>query len=166
MESLLILTPDSTAKLKMLSATDAQAALMEGMNRSLILAVNQSKILAPVDTGRLRSSLTHEAHWEGTSLIGAWGTNVEYAPEMEYGTGSQGDSDVPHGGRHWPPGQALDLWAARHGFQSGLQVARIIGKRGGLRPRHFLKSVANAPFMQSLWAQQFTKAIDEWFSKI
>ena len=166
MESLLTLTPDTLVKLGTLSQVNAQTALMEGMNRSLTLAVNQSKILTPVDTGRLRSSLAHEAHWEGSSLIGAWGTNVAYAPEMEYGTGSQGDSDVPHGGRHWPPGQALDRWAARHGFESGLQVARIIGKRGGLKPRHFLKKVLEAPFMRTVFTTQMTTAISGWWAKV
>ncbi|MCR5271995.1 MAG: HK97 gp10 family phage protein [Lachnospiraceae bacterium] len=36
-----------------------------------------------VDTGRLRNSITHAAEGDDTEVIG---TNVEYAPYIEYGT--------------------------------------------------------------------------------
>lgn len=58
---------------------------------------------------------------------------------MEYGTGRKGDPEVSHKKSHWPPAAALDLWAKRHGFESGAAVARIIGRRGGLEPRSFLR---------------------------
>lgn len=55
---------------------------------------------------------------------------------MESGTGLMNDGGIPGGSgkRHWPPGHALDAWATRHGFESGAQVARIIGRRGGIPP--------------------------------
>lgn len=40
--------------------------------------------LAPVDTGRLRDSITHETHAGEESVY--VGTNVEYAAYQEYGT--------------------------------------------------------------------------------
>lgn len=40
----------------------------------------------PVDTGRLRSSITHEMLSGGGSLIGRVGSNVEYAAYVELGT--------------------------------------------------------------------------------
>lgn len=40
--------------------------------------------LAPVDTGRLRDSITHEIHAEEESVY--VGTNVEYGKYQEYGT--------------------------------------------------------------------------------
>ncbi len=40
--------------------------------------------LAPVDTGRLRDSITHETHAEEESVH--VGTNVEYGKYQEYGT--------------------------------------------------------------------------------
>lgn len=40
--------------------------------------------LAPVDTGRLRDSITHETHAEEESVY--VGTNVEYGKYQEYGT--------------------------------------------------------------------------------
>ena len=45
------------------------------------------------------------------------------------------------GARHWPPSDALELWAKRHGFGEGggYLVARAIGLRGGLTPRRYLR---------------------------
>lgn len=57
----------------------------------------------------------------------------------EYGTGRMGDPIVSHAGGHWPPGDELSVWASRHGFASGGQVARIIGMRGGIEPRRYLR---------------------------
>lgn len=39
-----------------------------------------------VDTGRLRSSITHDVRIERGGVIGRVGTNVEYAPHLELGT--------------------------------------------------------------------------------
>lgn len=57
---------------------------------------NEAKILCPVDKGPLRASITHEV--DGTQ--GVVGTNIEYAPYVEYGTGlfaeeGNGRKDVP-----------------------------------------------------------------------
>jgi HK97 gp10 family phage protein len=98
-----------------------------------------AKRLAPVDTGRLRSSINGQVRFAGTQIVGEVGTKVFYAPYMEFGTGKAGDPAVPHKGSHWPPGKALGTWARRHGFKSGYQVAAIIGKRGGLRPRKYFR---------------------------
>lgn len=44
---------------------------------------------APVDDGRLRSSISSEAQREGTDTLALYvGTNVEYAPHVEYGRGA------------------------------------------------------------------------------
>lgn len=45
-----------------------------------------AKRLCPVDTGRLRSSITSEIGQDGQGLVAAIGTNVEYAPYIELGT--------------------------------------------------------------------------------
>lgn len=40
-----------------------------------------------VDTGRLRSSVSHEGPYvDGNRVHGRWGTNVEYADDLEFGT--------------------------------------------------------------------------------
>lgn len=45
-----------------------------------------AKRLCPVDTGRLRSSITHSVERDGRGLVGFVGTNVEYAIYVEFGT--------------------------------------------------------------------------------
>ena len=49
-------------------------------------AESYAKKLCPVDTGRLRNSITHARFDENTEVIG---TNVEYAPYVELGTYKQ-----------------------------------------------------------------------------
>lgn len=45
-----------------------------------------AKQLAPVDTGRLRNSITHETEATGGKFTAIVGTNVEYGPAIELGT--------------------------------------------------------------------------------
>lgn len=42
--------------------------------------------LCPVDTGRLRSSISHQVTADGQGLVGYVGTNVNYALYVELGT--------------------------------------------------------------------------------
>lgn len=71
--------------------TDNSAEVLRAMRSQLeigLWAVGQkgedhAKENCPVDTGRLRNSITHTT--EGESAI--IGTNVKYAPYIEYGTG-------------------------------------------------------------------------------
>lgn len=46
-------------------------------------AEGYAKMLAPVDTGRLRNSITHAPEGKDTEIIGS---AVEYAPYQEFGT--------------------------------------------------------------------------------
>ena len=56
-----------------------KAALLRGLETCGLVAEGYAKKLAPVDTGNLRNSITHE--------VDAYiGTNVEYAPYQELGT--------------------------------------------------------------------------------
>ena len=55
------------------------------MKTACLIVERDAKKLCPVDTGRLRSSITHEI--EGTK--GYVGTNVEYARAVELGTSYQ-----------------------------------------------------------------------------
>lgn len=47
---------------------------------------NRAKQLCPVDTGNLRSSISFRIEHVGATTVGVVGTNVEYAPYVEYGT--------------------------------------------------------------------------------
>ena len=88
----------------------------------------------PVDTGRLKASITPEVVTEGKIVRGIVGSNVTYAPYQELGTGTFVGRP-----RHFPPPSALETWAKRHGMGSGYVVARAIFLKGGLRPRRFLQ---------------------------
>lgn len=52
------------------------------IKKACLMVVRDAKILCPVDTGRLRASITHEI--EG--ITGRVGSNVEYARAVELGS--------------------------------------------------------------------------------
>lgn len=66
-------------KLENLANLDVSKAL----NRACLVVENEAKRLCPVDTGDLRNSINHEVH----NNVGIVGTNKEYAPYVEFGTG-------------------------------------------------------------------------------
>lgn len=61
-----------------------EAATAEVRTGSRIVA-NRAKVLVPVDTGRLRSSVRNTVSSSGDP-VGTISTNVEYAPHVEFGT--------------------------------------------------------------------------------
>ena len=117
-----------------------QAIAKKHMTDALIAVEGPAKLKAPVGvSGELRSQITHEVRPIGGDMEGVVGSPTIYAPHVEFGTGTQ--SDQPSGkGRHWPPAAALEVWAQRHGVKGGGKaVAYYIGRRGGLKPRKFLR---------------------------
>lgn len=58
---------------------EAVAAALEAIG---LQAEGDVALLAPVDTGRLRASITHEVDGDAVNV----GTDVEYASYVEYGT--------------------------------------------------------------------------------
>ena len=65
------------------------SAYEQAWERSLekigLVAEGYAKKACPVDTGRLRNSITHEVEDENVYI----GSNVEYAPDVELGTRKQ-----------------------------------------------------------------------------
>lgn len=63
-----------------------ESEVTQAINRALEIcggkAETYAKKLCPVDTGRLRNSITHTQQNGNTEIIG---TNVEYAPYVEFG---------------------------------------------------------------------------------
>jgi HK97 gp10 family phage protein len=59
-----------------------EQAVSLALEASALLVEGQAKALAPVDTGNLRNSITHEVEGQEAKV----GTNVEYAPYVELGT--------------------------------------------------------------------------------
>ena len=69
------------------NAKEALSGMAKAKARALEMiggkAESYAKKLCPVDTGRLRNSITHAQYDENTEVIGS---NVEYAPYVELGT--------------------------------------------------------------------------------
>ena len=132
--------------------------------RAAITVQSRAREKAPVDTGRLRSSITYELDKRPVTLWAKVGTNLAYAPYMEYGTGLFAEGPGARGGRHFPPSGALDVWASRHGFSSGGQVAQIVGRRGGLKPRRYLRNAIKESVadIQSLLARLQREIRENW----
>lgn len=69
------------------NSKEVLAALEEAAERALekcgLVAEGYAKKLTPVDTGNLRNSISHKVQ-KDTMYVG---TNVEYAPYVEFGTG-------------------------------------------------------------------------------
>ena len=65
-------------------ANEIKSALLRGLETCGLVAEGYAKKLAPVDTGNLRNSITHDVDdGEPAAYIG---TNVEYAPYVCLGT--------------------------------------------------------------------------------
>ena len=65
-------------------SADIKSALLRGLETCGLVAEGYAKKLAPVDTGNLRNSITHDVDdGESAAYIG---TNVEYAPYVCLGT--------------------------------------------------------------------------------
>jgi len=98
--------------------------------RSTIAIQNRAREKAPVDTGRLRAGIATEVDHSSPPKWGKVGTNVKYAPFVEFGTRP-----------HWPPPGVLQPWARRHGFPPGARgdflVRRAIAQHG-TRARPYL----------------------------
>ena len=77
---------------------------LNAMRRATLIVQRAAKIKAPVDTGRLRASITPEVRTHmRTSVQGVVGSNVKYAPFRELGTRP-----------HFVPAEYIGKWAERH----------------------------------------------------
>lgn len=74
-----------------------KAALLRGLEKCGLVAEGYAKKLCPVDTGDLRDSITHVVNDEEPAVY--IGTNSEYAPYVELGTGIYAEGG---GGRPTP----------------------------------------------------------------
>lgn len=94
--------------------------MLQGMRDAALLVTSTARTLAPVDTGRLRASITPEVRSDPLtgSVVGVVGSVVDYAPYIELGTKP-----------HFPPLAALEVWAQRHGT-TAQAVAMAIARRG------------------------------------
>lgn len=109
--------------------------MVQTMYQALNILGNDAKRFAPVDTGRLRSSIkadVSQTSFPFRGVSGVVGTNVAHGLFMEEGTGTP----AGHAPVKMPPIEALQGWARRHGVNARV-VALAIFRRGGLEPRRF-----------------------------
>jgi hypothetical protein len=147
---------------KLLKKLDGNALLGPPLRKAFMNAVllleRESKQRAPVDTGRLRSSITHAIDTRPVPLWGSVGSKVHYAPYVEFGT-------KPHS----PPLAALQPWARRHGFGPGTAgaflVARVIAARGTKARRYFRGALESAVSRIQGYFDVAARAIEEMWGK-
>ena len=63
---------------------EGEKAVRREVKRSALNVQNGARRRVPVDTGRLRNSIAHEIDADG--MDATIGSNVEYAPYVEFGT--------------------------------------------------------------------------------
>lgn len=71
-------------KLDNISDTGSYVATMNKLCRKV---ERTAKEFCPRKTGNLKRSITHEVDVSGRDIVGVVGTNTEYAPYVEFGTG-------------------------------------------------------------------------------
>ncbi len=99
----------------------------------------RAKRLAPVDTGRLRSNITHRISEQGKTIEGRVGPNVSYAKFQEFGTRP-----------HYVSVETLRPWLRRHGLEQ--KVAQRVGIWVHRGSRRWFVPFAASPSLMA-WAQ-------------
>ena len=89
---------------------DIKAALLRGLETCGLVAEGYAKKLAPVDTGNLRNSITHEVVEDENAVY--IGTNNEYAAYVCLGTGKYAEGGRP---TPWVYQDANGNWHYTHG---------------------------------------------------
>jgi hypothetical protein len=123
----------------------------KGINKAVIQIEADAKRLVPTDTHTLQRSITHEVQASGQNVTGRVGSNLVYAPVVEYG---RSPGSMP------PPG-ALAGWLRRKGIDEryAFVVARSIARRG-TRKRPYLK-----PALEKNW-QAISREMDQVLRRI
>ena len=100
------MTEDNTKEL----ANAIETALLRAFTMIGAKAEGYAKALCPVDTGNLRNSITYEVESSDEGATAIIGTNVEYAPYIELGTGKEYEPPPEWMEAHGQRGRGLDSW--------------------------------------------------------
>lgn len=119
---------ETQANLEKVAAELTGPPMVTGMRDATLVVERDAKVNAPVDSGRLRASITPEVVMMGTTVQGVVGSNVTYAPYQELGTRP-----------HWPPLAAVARWAEIHGTTAYV-VARAIAAHGTRAVRYLQRA--------------------------
>lgn len=79
------------------------------MMKAVLMVEADAKRMCPVDTGRLRASITHRVIHDRGVIQGRVGTNVHYGPDVELGTTNQSAQPYlrPALENNWPAIEAM-----------------------------------------------------------
>lgn len=107
--------------------------IANGVNKAAAVVEAGAKRNCPVDTGYLRASIhTDPAKIEGQSVSATVGTSVEYAPYVEFGTGSRGgypyETNIPLSYRKDWPGQTAQPFLGKSLNENKRLVKKIINE--------------------------------------
>ena len=92
---------------------DSDAVIERGLLKAGEKTRSRAVLLCPVQTGELRNSIKVQ---KVAPLTVSVGTNKEYAPYVEYGTGTAGDPEVPHTSKEsWRWQDEQGNWHTSHG---------------------------------------------------
>lgn len=83
-----------------------QAAVLRALTKIGMNIENYAKGYCPKDTGNLQNSITYSV--DGDTVVA--GTNVEYAPYIELGTGKEFEPPPDWLEAHGAKGRGLDSW--------------------------------------------------------
>lgn len=142
----------------LLGKLNAEKLMAEPMRkfykRAAVIAQRYARQLSPVDTGRLRGSITYEVDAAEFPTFAAIGSVVEYAPYVEYGTGTESDGPNASGKPHFPAGVSAKTGRVLKGFP-------------GFRPRRYLRDAIQKlrSDMPALLAQLGKDAAAAWDKK-
>jgi hypothetical protein len=113
--------------------------------------LNKARTLAPVDTGRLRQSLTSEMRSESYGPTGRVGTTIRYAVWIHEGTGLYGPNPryiVPVKARilRWPrTNNAYKATGGNRRYRAGATEKWVYARKvKGHKPRPFLRDALSA----------------------
>lgn len=131
----------------------APDVLAEYLGAAAQVVAGEARRRAPVDVGLLKSSINYQIRKGEDTVVASIGTNVAkngrpYGAYMEYGTGLVHDHPTWPRARHVVPPAALMGWAERKGrggtFHDAEVIADAITRRGGLKPRRYLRGSLEA----------------------
>jgi HK97 gp10 family phage protein len=134
------------------------ATMKRFMNKAVIMLQSEARKNTPVNTGLLRSSITHEVRDVGANMLGIVGTAVAYAPYVEEGSRP-----------HWPPSAPIRYWVMRKFKARGPElesltflVQRAIA-RHGTKGAHMFKKAFEAMRTKigDLWISTWADAINK-----
>ncbi len=92
---------------------ESDAVIERGLLKAGEKTRSRAVLLCPVQTGELRNSIKVQ---KVAPLTVSVGTNKEYAPYVEYGTGTAGDPEVPHTSKEsWRWQDEQGNWHTSHG---------------------------------------------------